>query len=162
MIKEIFGKILRPRGLKGELKVMPASDVAALKTITVNNKDYKVNSLIFADKFCYLKLDGVSDIDAAEALRGAEIYYGRSEETLAEGTYYVSDLIGSAAVTGGKIFGRVTAVDSYGAADVITIAGGGITVRVPHLKKLIISFDVESKTLTLDQKTFEETAVYED
>jgi len=162
MTKELFGKILKPRGLKGELKVMSASDVPALKTVTVYGKDYSVTSLTFADNFYYLKLGSVSNIEAAEALRGAEVYYERSEETLPAGTYYVSDLIGSEVVLGDKAIGRVTAVDSFGAADVMTIEGDGITVRIPHLKKLIISFDIESKTLTLDQKTFEETAVYED
>jgi len=161
-MKELFGRVLKPQGLSGELKVMPASVVEGLKKVTVSGKDYQVVKCSYRNKFCYLKLKGVLTVGAAEQFRAVEIFYERADEKLDEGTYYIADLVGSAVLLDNVYLGTVSAVGAYGAADVITIKGAKGEVRVPHLKKLVLSFDASSKILTLSEEVFHEVAVYED
>ncbi len=67
---------------------------------------------------------GVSDRDAAEALRGADLYVARSVLPPADGEdeYYHSDLIGLDAVSpDGAAIGTVLAVHNFGAGDLLEI-----------------------------------------
>lgn len=69
------------------------------------------------------QIDGITDRDAAEALRGLRLYIPRSRlpELEAE-TYYHADLIGLAVVTlTGEDFGTVRSVQDYGAGELLEI-----------------------------------------
>ena len=70
-----------------------------------------------------LKLAGVDDRNAAEALRGMVLTVAREElPPLEEGEYYHADLLGLPAVSDtGEALGTVIAIDNYGAGDVIEI-----------------------------------------
>jgi 16S rRNA processing protein RimM len=65
----------------------------------------------------------VSDRTAAEALRGTVLTVPRSSlPALGEGEYYYADLIGLPAVsTNGEDLGHCTAVENFGAGDVLEI-----------------------------------------
>jgi len=65
----------------------------------------------------------VPDRTAAEALRGAALSVPRSAlPPLGEGEYYHADLIGLPAVSdAGEPLGTVTAVENYGAGDILEI-----------------------------------------
>lgn len=68
-------------------------------------------------------LDGVADRDAAEALKGTELWVARERlPRLAEDEFLYSDLIGLVAEgVDGKRLGTVKAVADYGAGDVLDI-----------------------------------------
>ncbi len=69
------------------------------------------------------QIDGVSDRNAAESLRGLRLYIPRSRlpELEAE-TYYHADLIGLTVVTtAGATFGTVRSVQNYGAGELLEI-----------------------------------------
>lgn len=80
------------------------------------------------------RIAGIGDRDAADRLRGTELYIERDilppvEE---EGEYYHADLIGLAAVgADGSVLGKVQAVHDFGAGSMIEIAlvtGGDIVL----------------------------------
>ena len=81
------------------------------------------------------RLDGIADRNAAEALKGVELYVDRERlPAAAEGEFYHADLIGLAAVDpDGKPSARSLAVHNFGAGDLLEIrpAGGGKTELVP-------------------------------
>lgn len=69
------------------------------------------------------QIDGVSDRNAAESLRGLRLYIPRSRlpELEAE-TYYHADLIGLIVVTtAGATFGTVRSLQNYGAGELLEI-----------------------------------------
>ena len=69
------------------------------------------------------QIDGVSDRNAAESLRGLRLYIPRSRlpELEAE-TYYHADLIGlTVLTTAGDTFGTVKSVQDYGAGELLEI-----------------------------------------
>lgn len=65
----------------------------------------------------------VADRNAAEALRGTVLTVARSAlPPLADGEYYHADLIGLPAVSdAGEALGTITAVENYGAGDILEI-----------------------------------------
>lgn len=76
----------------------------------------------------------VSDRNAAEAMRGTVLAVPRASlPALAEGEYYHADIIGMAVVSvAGEPVGTVTAIENYGAGDVLDIAlPDGKSVMVP-------------------------------
>ncbi|MDR0855851.1 MAG: hypothetical protein LBM78_00405 [Clostridiales bacterium] len=159
-----FGTIVKPQGVRGELKVRPVlqGEESTPSVLFIGGVSYPVTALAFREGFCYCSLQGVGDRNAAEALRGRVLETELPRPPLEAGTYYVDDLVGSAVIAGAAVLGRVTAVDALGAADVITIATPNGNVRVPHLKKLVISFSADAKLLALDPVVLEQVAVYED
>ena len=75
-----------------------------------------------------VRVEGVKDRDAAQALHGTRLYVERAAlpplaESEAE-TFYHADLIGLRVEDGaGRSLGTVRAVENYGAGDVLDIAG---------------------------------------
>lgn len=65
----------------------------------------------------------ITDRNAAEELRGAELTVPRSElPPLEDGEYYHCDIIGLACVSDdGRELGRVVAVENFGAGDILEI-----------------------------------------
>ena len=76
----------------------------------------------------------ITDRNAAEALRGTVLTVDRAElPPLAEGEFYVADLLGAACIdTAGVALGTVAAVENYGASDILEIIRpDGRTFMVP-------------------------------
>ena len=87
------------------------------------------------DDMFVARIEGVNDRNAAEALTNLRLFVSRDRLPPAqEGEYYHHDLIGLSAVTvDGAPFGKVVAVENYGAGDILEIApaGGGETILIP-------------------------------
>ena len=80
------------------------------------------------------KFAEVADRTAAEALRGVPLTVPRDAlPALDDGEFYVSDLIGLAAIdTAGALLGTIVAVENFGAGDILEIAKpDGKTFMVP-------------------------------
>ncbi len=92
------------------------------------------------------RLEGVSDRNAAEALKGVELYVDRDKlPAAAEGEFYHADLIGLAAVDPqGKRLGEIVAVQNYGAGDLLEIrlTGAGKTELVPFTEATVPEVDI--------------------
>lgn len=69
-----IGKVLKPRGLKGELKIETYSSDSArfshLKQLKIDAKEYIVKNISLEGAIGYVTLDTIDDVDKAEALRG--------------------------------------------------------------------------------------------
>ena len=81
--KLTVGKVLRPRGLKGVVKIEAYSDDPsrwrAFRTLGIGGAFYEVEDVSTEGGFVYVRLRGVDDADAAEKLRGAAVTALRSE-----------------------------------------------------------------------------------
>lgn len=163
------GQIVKPQGIRGEVKVKASdpSRFCVLKTVNIDGKAYKITGVRVADGAAFIKFDGVDDRNMAEALRGKMLFVDRSDlAPLEKGEFYVADLIGARliAVDGETEtdVGTIERVDSFGAADVFTIGGNDKGFSFPFLKALDARFDDGEKALRVDGKRLSEVAVYED
>jgi 16S rRNA processing protein RimM len=95
------------------------------------------------------RLAGVADRTTAERWRNVKLYVAREKLPAIDEaeTYYHADLIGLAAVgPDGAAFGRVVAVQNFGAGDLLEIApaAGGPTVLLPFTDAVVPVVDVRN------------------
>jgi 16S rRNA processing protein RimM len=128
------GKVVTTHGVRGEMKLELWCDgvdflkkVGRLYPSAQGGKAYKILSIRPQGQMALLQLEGVSDMDAARALRGQVFYFDRNDATLPAGRWYVADLIGCEVrdADTGKVYGVVTSVDHPGAQDIYTVKAPG-------------------------------------
>ncbi|MDR1094571.1 MAG: ribosome maturation factor RimM [Clostridiales bacterium] len=165
--KIIIGKILKPQGLRGEVKAkisLAGEYLDKLQSVYLegNLSAVNVKSVSVRGEFAYLRLEGADSCEAAEMFRDKSIAVPRSVLRLKKGEYLHSDLIGCRLLDEtGRDYGMVAAIDAYGAADVYTVTGAK-TLRFPYLKKLNAQIDPSAKTIAVNAAALSEVAVYED
>lgn len=164
MSELIVGSVLKPQGIRGEIKVKPFTDSAetfsCFKSVFLDGEEYKILSVRTGDGFVYLGLKGVADRNAAELLRGGQIVIPREEAPeLPAGSYYIADILGSAVMTEkGETLGTLKDVTNA-ATDVYTLDMGGRDVLFPAAKGVVLQVDTDKKIITVDSKRFYEVAV---
>lgn len=103
MEKIKIGKIVNAVALRGEVKVYHYSDYKErfeeLDEILIERKGkftaYEIENVRYQKNTAILKLKGVDDRNAAEALKESDIYITEEDlRELPEDTFYVKDLIG--------------------------------------------------------------------
>lgn len=128
----LIGQISGSFGLRGQVKMVAVTDQIehlrrAIRTLYIGPKarPYQLRSLI-AHKpgVLVLTLEGVDDRNAADLLRGSDVWIPESEAApLNEGEYYLHSLYHLLVVTDtGEELGRVSEVIETGANDVIVVA----------------------------------------
>ena len=75
--------ILKPQGIRGEVKVKAMTDSAEslteFKNVLIDGVVYSVLSVRAQGEFAYLGLKGIADRNAAETLRGKSIEVSRAD-----------------------------------------------------------------------------------
>lgn len=164
MKRLVIGKILKPKGLKGEMKVQPiTSDInqfLSLKNVIISYQTYKVKAAKINNGFVNIYLDGVDTIEKAESFRDKFIEKERTSSKGKDEEYYVVDMLNSTVIDeNGVEYGQITSIDNYGAADVLTIVGRKGEFALPYVEDLITNFDIEKKLITIDSKRYGEIVV---
>lgn len=166
MSRLIIAEVLKPQGIRGEIKVKTFTDapenVKAFKTVYIDGNPYKILSFrVGSDGAAYLGLRGVPDRNAAELLRGKTIEGERDDgPILDEGQYYIVDILGLLCETEeGEELGVVTDISNF-SSDIYTIEKAGKKILFPAVKGVIKRVDLENKKLVVDKKVFDEIAVY--
>ena len=161
------GKVLKAQGIKGEVKIScfldDASMLKDIKQLYIGSKTYTVEKLRPDGAFCYLQLSGVTDRNAAEALRNWSVYADKTSVIVPQNRYFVADLIDcNVVLDNGEAVGIVKDVLQYGAADVFVCQDGEREVSFPFLNDLVTDVNVECKKIVLSSQRVGEVAVYQD
>ena len=157
-----IGKIVKPQGLRGELRVFPTTDdparFALLEEVFVrppNSETTQKYAIVAARQqkgMVILSLQGVADRTAAEQLVGATLLIPDEWALpLDEDEYYVRDLIGCAAVDeDGAALGTIADVFSTGANDVYIIQPtDSEAFMVPAIKDVVRAVNLTDRRITL-------------
>ena len=122
----------------------------------------RVNRL--ADDAVFMNVAGVSDRDAAEALRGTKLYIDRAHAVaLDEDTNFITDLYGLHGLADdGRDLGKLSNVMQPGGNDVYVFKGPLGEVLVPALKSVVVKVDLEKGEMLLDGKRLNEVAVFDE
>lgn len=162
-----IGLIVKPHGVRGELKVMPLSGDPArfkrLKNVIIDGKNYGVSGTKIAADAVYLSLSGISDRNTAELFRGKFLRVKREDgQPLEENSYYIADVIGCKVITEtGKFICTVKDVISAKTDVFVGETADNKVVRFPFLKDALYSVDISSRTITVKEKRFGEISFYE-
>ena len=166
MDRLVIGEVLKPQGIRGELKVKTYTDapedVKAFGTVYIEDKPYKILSFrVGNDGAAYMGLRGIPDRNAAELFRGKKLEGDRDDAPeLEEGQYYIVDVIGLSCETEeGEVLGIVKDVKNL-SSDVYTIEKAGKSILFPAVKGVIVQVDLSNKKLVVNKAVFDEIAVY--
>ncbi len=162
----IIGEVLKPQGIRGELKIKTFTDapelVKGFGVVYIDDTPYKILSFrIGGDGAAYIGLRGIPDRNAAELFRGKKLEGAREDAPpLEEGRYYIVDIIGlSVESEEGEALGTVTHIANL-SSDVYTIEKAGKSILFPAVKGVIAKVDLENKKLIVKKSVFDEIAVY--
>jgi 16S rRNA processing protein RimM len=93
-----------------------------------------------------VRVEGVTDRDAAQALHGIRLYVDRAAlpALVEEEAFYHADLIGLRVEdAAGRLLGTVRAVENHGAGDVLAVAGpGGRELLLPFTRAVVPVVDI--------------------
>ena len=155
----LLGRIVGAHGIRGEVVIhtytAAPEDIGAYGPLSDANgtRSFEIESARVTAKGVVARLAGVGDRNAAEALKGVELYVDRDRlPAAAEGEFYHADLVGLTAVDAeGKRIGEILAVQNYGAGDLLEIrlAGSGKTELVPFTDAFVPDVDVKAKVVVV-------------
>ncbi len=131
-LKQILvGKIVAPQGIRGEVRVQTFTATPAdfqkldIKSPRFNDGDFKFVRIVPNSNVIIAKINGINDRNAAETLRGTELFIERGAlPDLKEDEFYQADLIGFDVVRNGTKIGVVDCFQNYGAGDIIELDNG--------------------------------------
>lgn len=152
------GKIVATHGLRGEVKVLPWCDgpeaLVPIRTFYLDGgaTPKRAEKCRVQKNMVLLKLEGVDTPEAAQALRGRVLWLDREEDTLAEGQYYIQDLIGLTVEDAdtGEVYGTLRDVSETGANDVYHVAfPDGRVQLIPAIPQVVVGIDVDGGRMTI-------------
>jgi len=156
----LIGAFGAPQGVRGEVRVKSlASDPAAIGAYGPLTDKGRGRKFVFESlrrlkgDMLVARIAGVSSREAAEALRGVEIFARRDQlPPPADDEFYWDDLIGLEAVdTAGAPLGRVVALMNHGAGDVLEIASaqGRETLLLPFTMEVAPRIDFDAGRIVI-------------
>ena len=163
-----LGKIVRPHGVRGEVKIMSDFDdtmlSSKLNNVFIDKKQYAVKNMKFVKDSVVLKLEGVETMNDAETFRGKEVFISHDDlNELDDDEYYVEDLIGCNVVfENGKEVGKLSDVNNYGATDILVIKDGTEEIMCPLVEGLLVDVDFDLNKIIINKEKFLEVTVYAD
>ena len=167
MEKIKIGKIVNAVALRGEVKVYHYSDYKErfeeLDEILVERNGakrhamerYPIEGVRYQKDMAILKLKGVNDRNAAEALKDCDVYITEADlRELPEDTFYVRDLIGCRVINEGsesenaEEIGTITDVLQNSAQDIYQIkTKSGKEVLIPAVGEFVKEINIGEKTV---------------
>ena len=161
-----IGKILKPRGLSGEVKVQILTNKPEV-FLTLTNKTIDLGKVIKSsvqNGFAYITFDGIKTIESAERLRGKDIRIPLADLPIDDDEVYAADLIGFAVVdTDGEKLGKVKSIESYGAGEVIECVGtpGGNRgyFSFPYEDAFVIETNMTKKQIVIKTEMLDEEVI---
>ncbi len=156
--------VLKPQGIRGEVKIKAlcdsAEDLTGLKRVYIDGVEYGVLGVRAQGEIGYISLKGVFDRNAAELLRGKDIEALRDDmPPLPDDRFYIADLTGCAVVTSaGEEIGEVVSV-TPARTDIYTLKTPKGELSFAAADGVIEEVDIQNKKITVNKKRFKEVSV---
>jgi len=156
----LIGKITKPQGIRGELRVVPYSgdpeSILQLNTFITKGPDGALETHELAKAAQHgnktvISLRLFDNINQVQHLVGREIFVWRSQlPELPEGEYYWFDLVGLSVVTkDGEPLGELSEIMSTGSNDVYVVRSGKREVLIPALEDVVLEIDLNLRLMTV-------------
>ena len=152
------GKIIKPQGIKGEVKIFPSIDIPAIfngkHPLYIEKRPSPYTTATFRLGYAYVKLDEITDRNVAEKYRNKFVYITKEEfANITTDDFLIEDLIGTVIYDeNGGLVGQIMGVTDYGFDDILIIKEEGRLYEVPFRKEI---FKNTNGTLTVLRKEYE-------
>lgn len=145
------GRIINTHGCRGGIKVEPwadsPTDLCRLGHLYLRRETGMVpltvrRASVMKGQFLLLEVEGVTDMDAAAALRGEVLYASRTDMPLRSGQYFLADTEGLPVRDGrpgreGCLLGRVAEILSGAASPILAVDTGHGQVLLPAVAAFV-------------------------
>ena len=146
------GKITNVHGLHGEVRVQPWADspefIGQFSTLYVGKTHWPIRLLGCRSHkgMAIVKLEGLTDVNGALALRGEVLSIDRDDARLPEGSFFLADLIGLEVrdAATGEVLGSIAEVLTLPANNVYVVRGGKREILVPAVPQFVAKLDLEN------------------
>ena len=153
----VIGRVLRPHGVRGEVRVAIHTDYperfAVYRRLHLGPQHtlYRLEGHRFHQNRVLLKLAGVDDRDAAEALRGQWVQIATADAVpLAEGEVYFHQILSMRVITdAGEELGEIADIIETGANPVYVVRGMRGEILIPDIPDVVLQIDVAARQMTV-------------
>lgn len=145
--------VINTHGISGDVKLESLCDspsvLASLDRVYMKEgESYREVRVLRASVFkCFViaRLEGISTIDSAAALKNTVLYACRDDLDIPEGSHFIADLIGLDVIdnTSGKVYGKVCDVLNKGASDIYVVQTADGERMMPAVKEFVKRIDIE-------------------
>ncbi len=152
----IIGEVLKPQGIKGELKIYPITDNVSrfkkLKKVYLsdgrNDQSFIVDAVrIDPKEMVFLKLKGIDTPEEVEKYRGFQVRIDRTEVPHLKDRWYYFELEGMKVYEKDVLLGTLTRVLETGANDIYLVKGQNGEICIPALRSVVMNVDVQGKRM---------------
>ena len=155
------GRITGAHGLKGALRFRPdnpdSDTLDEVKRLFLERggepREFRLTAMTPLNAATRrITLEGVADIDAAEALKGAVVMLADEDVPPAKpGEFYYHEAIGCEVfLTDGSRLGAIEEVFSNGAQDIWVVRAGEREVLVPVIEDVVKAMDLPGRRVTIE------------
>ena len=166
MQKFYLGKVVKPQGVKGELKIKPNIDnnymIEKLTTVFFNQNEIpvKIVKIVYRLGFIYLTIEGLTDRTTAENYRNFKVYAIKDEMRTKEEEFFIEDLVGQDIYDqSGSFVGNILEIENYGANDIVVILEDKREYSVAFLKEIFVS--VSKNKIIINREKYNEAKIWE-
>lgn len=148
-----FGTILKPVGLKGEVRIYSDSDFINKRlkkgsVFYVDGKILTIEKSIVGDRVHKVKFKELNSIEEAQMLRNKVLMLKQLDSSLlADDEYYHSDLLECEVYFESEYLGKVTEILETGAHQVLRVQKDDSSFLVPFTKLFVPVVDILSKRI---------------
>ena len=141
------GKIIKPQGIKGEVKILPLIDIPAIfngkHKLYIERKETPHKSACFRLGYAYVVFSEIKDRNMAETYRNKKIYISREDfDHLAVDDFLIEDLVGTVIYDeNNELIGQIMSVVNYGFDDILVINEQDHIYEVPFKKAIFKTHD---------------------
>ena len=145
------GKITNVHGLMGEVRVQPWADppdfLCQFKTLYVDKTHWpvQVERARVHKNMVILKLNGVTDVNGALAMRNAVLYIDRDDANLPKGSFFLADIYGLEVrdAETDEVLGKVADILTPPANNVYVVRGGKRELMIPAGDQFVKELNVD-------------------
>ena len=156
----IVGKIIKPHGIRGGLKVLPITKdpdrFKQLESIYIGDENlpkasYTLEQVSYTPRHLVVYLKGINNRNDAETLRDAYLYVPAEQALeLPEGSFYYYELVGmSVQDQEGRTLGLVKDVVDYPAHRMFVVDIDGRDVLIPDVQDIVKKIDAQKRMIAI-------------
>ena len=155
-----IGKIGRPHGIRGEVKVVPLTDwperFQQLRSVYLEAEGedsvlLEIERAQVRGNRVILKLAGIEERGQAEQIRGHIIKVNEEDLPLPEGYFHIFQLIGmDVRSSAGETIGAIVDVLRMPSHDIYVVDSNGREVMIPAVEKFVKRVDIENNVMIVE------------
>ncbi|WP_458863657.1 ribosome maturation factor RimM [Acidaminobacterium chupaoyuni] len=150
------GRIINTHGVRGELKIDPWCDgpefFEEIPALYIEGTAYPLLQSRPHKQFLLVKLEGVTTLEQAEALKNKLVFFDKEQVSLPEDEYYIADILGFEVFDNRTqaVLGVLKDFQEMPSSDLYVIQGENNEILIPAVDEFMDHIDFESRRIFLN------------